>query len=89
MTVYYSNKKVLKRSQFNTYKILIANSIAFTAVMAVFYVDTFSNVSFLKLLLNGIIHSVWIAVLYIAVNFIFNRSAFKTIFELYRGKKIK
>ncbi|MBE7024118.1 MAG: hypothetical protein E7412_06625 [Ruminococcaceae bacterium] len=87
MTIYYSNKKVLKRSQMCTYKILISNGAVFAIIMAVFFVDTFSNFSFLKLLLWGVVHSIWIAGLYLLVNFVFNRNAFKTIFELYRGKK--
>ncbi|MBQ7959915.1 MAG: hypothetical protein IJ285_01720 [Clostridia bacterium] len=87
MTIYYSNKKVLKRSQMCTYKILISNGVVFAIIMAVFFVDTFSNFSFLKLLLWGVVHSIWIAGLYLLVNFVFNRNAFKTIFELYRGKK--
>ena len=87
VTISYSNKNVLLRSQMATYKILISNGAVFIAVMSVFFVDTFSNVSFLQLLLNGIIHSIWIVGLYLLVNFVFNKSAFKTIFELYRGKK--
>ena len=87
MTIYYSNKKVLGRSQMCTYKILITNTLVFVAIMAVFFVDTFSNISFLQLLLNGIIHSIWIAGLYILVNFLFNKSAFKTLFDFYRGNK--
>ncbi len=87
MTIYYANKKILNRSQMCTYKILIVNGAVFAVIMAVFFVDTFSNFSFLKLLLNGIVHSIWIAGLYLLINYIFNKSAFKTIFELYRGKK--
>jgi len=87
VTIYYSNKKVLKRSQMHTYKILIANTIVFAIVMAVFYVDAFSNVPFLKLLLYGAINSVWIIALFLIVNFIFNKNAFKTIFALYKGEK--
>ena len=87
VTIYFSNKKVLKRSQFNTYKIILSNILVFAAVMVVFYVDTFSNISFLQLLLKGVIHSVWIVCLYLVVNFVFNKAAFKTIFELCRGKK--
>ena len=87
VTIYYSNKKVLKRSQMHTYKILLLNFGVFAVVMGIFFVDTFSNVSFLKLMFYGIIHSIWIAGLYLIVNFVFNRAAFKTIFELYRGKK--
>ena len=83
VTIYYSNKKVLKRSQMNTYKILICNGAVFAVIMRMFFVDTFSNFSFLQLLSKGIVHSVWIAGVYLIVNFIFNRSAFKTI---YRGK---
>jgi len=88
MTIYYSNKKVLKRSQLCTYKILISNGVVFTVIMAIFFVDTFSNISFLQLLLNGFIHSVWIVGLYLLVNFIFNKSAFKTILKFCRGMKI-
>ena len=89
VTIFYSNAKVLNRSQMHTYKILISNGAVFVAIMVIFFVDTFSGVSFLKLLLNGIIHSVWIVGLYIVVNYIFNKTAFKTIFELYRGKKMQ
>ena len=87
VTIYFSNKKVLKRSQMRTYKIIVSNFLVFAIVMVVFFVDTFSNLSFLQLLLNGIIHSIWIVALYLLVNFIFNKSAFKTIFELCRRKK--
>ncbi|MBE7038306.1 MAG: sugar isomerase [Ruminococcaceae bacterium] len=87
MTVYYSNKKILKRSQLSTYKILISNGVVFALITAVFFVDTFSNVSFLNLMLYGFLHSIWIVGLYFIVNFVFNKSAFKTIFELYRRKK--
>ena len=87
VTIYYSNRKILKRKQSCTYKILISNWAVFALVMAVLFVDTFSNMSFLRLLLNGIIYSIWIAGVYLLVNFAFNRSAFKTLFELYKGKR--
>ena len=87
VTIYYSNKKVLKRSQMHTYKILITNLMVFAFVMAVFYVDTFSNVSFAKLLLYGALNSVWIVALYLIVNLLLGKDAFKTIFALYKGEK--
>ena len=87
VTIFYSNKKVLQRSQMCTYKILIANIAVFAIVMAVFFVDTFSNVPFLKLLGYGIVNSIWIAGLYFLINFVCNREAFRTIFQLYRRKK--
>lgn len=87
VTIYYSNKKVLKRSQISTYKIIISNLLTFGIVMLIFYVDTFSNSSFIKLLLNGIVHSIWIVALYLLSNFLFNRSAFKTILEMCRREK--
>ena len=87
VSIYYSNKKILGRSQMNTYKIIILNSLAFALVMVIFFVDTFSNMSFVKLLLNGVVHSIWIIGLYLLVNFLFNKSAFKTILELCRGNK--
>ena len=87
VTIHYSNRKVLKRSQFCTYKILIPNATLFAAIISVFFVDTFSNLSFFNLLLKGIIHSIWIVALYITVNFIFNRNAFIAAFEFYRSKK--
>ena len=87
VTIYYSNKKVLKRSQMHTYKILIANTVVFAFVMAVFYVDTFSNIPFFKLVLYGAINSVWVIALFLIVNFVFNKNAFKTIFALCKGDK--
>ncbi len=87
VTIYYANKKVLERSQLCTYKILLTNGAVFAMIMAIFFVDTFKGCSFLKLLLNGAIHSIWIVGLFVLVNFVFNKSAFKTMFELYRGKK--
>ncbi len=87
VTIYYSNRKILGRSQMHTYKILLSNSMVFAGIMAIFFVDTFSGVSFLTLLLNGIIHSIWIVGLYLVVNLIFNSSAFKTVFELCKGRK--
>ena len=88
VTIHYSNKVVLKRSMMHTYKILITNGAVFAIVMMVFFVDTFNNISFLKLLFNGIVHSIWIVALYLVANYIFNKSAFKTLFELYRGRKV-
>ena len=87
VTIHFSNKKVLERSQMCTYKIIICNGLVFMAVMAIVFVDSFSNASFLSLLLSGVIHSIWIVALYLVANFIFSCRAFKTIFELYRGKK--
>ena len=86
MTIYYSNKKVLKRSQLCTYKILLANGMVFAGIMTMFYVDTFSNISFLKLLFYGVIHSIWIVGLYLVVNFVCNRNAFNTILKFCREK---
>lgn len=85
--IHYSNKNVLERSPMCTYKVWIVNATVFAVIMAIFFVDTFSNMPFLQLLLNGMIHSVWIVGLYILANLICNRDVFKTIFELYREKK--
>jgi hypothetical protein len=87
VTIRYSNKEILKRSSLSTYKILLPNVAVFAAIIAVFFVDTFSNVSFWNLLLKGISHSVWIVALYVTVNFVFNRGAFNVALELYRSKK--
>ncbi|MBQ2966602.1 MAG: hypothetical protein IJE10_00575 [Clostridia bacterium] len=87
VTIYYANKKVLQRSLLSTCKILLVNGAVFATVMVIFFVDTFSNISFFKLLLYGVIHAIWIVLLYLAVNFVFNRKAFQTVFELCRGKE--
>lgn len=86
MMIYYSNKKVLGRRMFNTYKLWIVNGAVFAALMAIFYVDSFSGLSFIRLLIKGIIHSLWIVPLYIGVNFIFFKRAFKNLIELWRNK---
>ena len=89
MMIHYANKKVLERNIFKTYKLWIINGSVFTIIMIIFFVDSFSGMSFGKLLLNGVIHSIWIAGLYIGINFIFKRSAFATLLGLYRRKKSK
>ena len=86
MVIYYSNKKVLMRGMFHTYKLWLVNGAVFALVMAIFYVDSFSGLSFIRLLINGIIHSLWIVPLYIGVNFICFKSAYKNLLELWRNK---
>ena len=86
MMIYYSNKKVLTRGIFNTYKIWLVNGAVFAIVMAIFFVDSFSGLSFVSLLIKGIIHSFWIVHLYIGVNLIFFKEAFKSLIELWRNK---
>lgn len=86
MMIYYSNKKVLGRGMFHTYKLWIVNGAVFAILMAIFYVDSFSGLSFAKLLIKGITHALWIVPLYIGVNFVFFKSAFKHLIELWRNK---
>ena len=86
MMIYYSNKKVLNRSVFNTYKLWLVNGAVFAVIMLVFFVDSFCGLSFLNLLIKGIIHSLWIVPLYIAVNFVFFKDAFKNLIALRRDK---
>ena len=84
----YINKEVLERSVFATLKCYLINGGIFVVIMLIFFVDSFSNMKFLPLLLNGMMHSVWILVLFVAVNFMFNKEAFKTLFTLIgRNKK--
>ena len=87
MMIYYANKKVLERSMFHTYKLWLINGAVFGLIMAIFFVDSFSGLSFVSLLIKGIIHTLWIVPLYVAVNFIFCRKAFKNLFELRRKDK--
>ena len=87
MMIYYSNKKVLGRGVFSTYKIWLANAAVFALIMIIFFVDSFSGVSFLKLLASGILHSLWIVPLYVLVNFIFFKDAFKNLLALRRNKE--
>ena len=86
MMIYYSNKKVLERGVFNTYKLWLVNGAVFALVMAIFFVDSFSGLSFVQLLLNGMLHFLWIVPLYIVVNFIFFKGAYKNLLELWRNR---
>ncbi|MEE0945331.1 MAG: sugar isomerase [Acutalibacteraceae bacterium] len=84
--IYYANKKILERGVFNTYKLWLVNGAVFAFIMAVFFVDSFSGLSFGNLLIKGIIHTLWIVPLYIAVNFVFFRETFKNLLTLWRNK---
>ena len=86
MMIYYSNKKVLERGTFHTYKLWLVNGLVFVFIMAIFYVDSFSGLSFTRLLIKGIAHSIWIVPLYIGINHIFFKEAFKNLIELWRNK---
>lgn len=87
MMIYYSNRRVLMRSVFKTYRIWLVNGAVFAFVMAVFSVDSFSGYPFLKLAAAGIINSVWIISLYIAANFVFCKSSFITLFAFLKRKE--
>ena len=87
MVIYYSNKKVLERSSFDTYKIWLVNGGIFAGIMGVFFVDSFSGYSFMKLVAHGILHSMWIVPVYFAVNYLFFKKAFCDGYELWRNKK--
>ena len=85
--IHFTNKKVLERSQWATYKHWVINGAVFALIMVIFFVDTFSGVSFIKLLINGIIHAIWIVALYLLANGIFNKEGIKTIVSLLKEKK--
>ena len=86
MAIYHSNRKVLERGTFNTYKLWLVNGAVFALIMVIFFVDSFSGISFGKLLVKGIVHSLWIVPLYLAANLIFFKETFKNLRELW-GKK--
>ena len=85
--IYYSNKRVLGRGIFHTYKLWLVNGAVFALIMMIFFVDSFSGLSFVPLVIKGIIHTLWIVPLYVAANFVFCRKAFNNLFELRRAGK--
>lgn len=85
--IFYANKKVLGRSVLRTYKHWIVNGAVFILIMAIFFVDSFSGLSFGALLLKGIVHSLWIVPLYIGVNMVCFKDAFHNILTFWRNKE--
>lgn len=86
MMIWYSNKKILERSMFHTYKLWLVNGAVFALVMVIFFVDSFSGLSFGKLVVKGLIHAPWIVALYVAVNFVCFRGVFRNALALWRKK---
>ena len=86
MMIWYSNKKVLDRNMFHTYKLWLVNGAVFALVMAIFFVDSFSGLSFGKLVVKGLMHAPWIVALYLGVNFACFRGTFKNAIALWRKK---
>ena len=84
MMIYHANKKVLGRSMWHTYKHWVVNGAVFALVMALFFVDHFSGLSFGALLVQGILHSLWIVPLYIIVNAVCFKTTFVTAWKLWR-----
>lgn len=87
LAIRYANKKILDRSVLYTYRHWILNGAVFLAVFAIFRTDFFSGCSFWRLLLNGVIHAIWIGGVYLAVNLIFRKEDFQTVIALVRGRK--
>lgn len=85
--IFFANKKVLERSVMHTYKHWLVNGAVFALIMAIFFADSFSGLSFGKLLLSGIVHSLWIVPLYIGVNAVFFKEAFQNAIGLWRNKE--
>jgi hypothetical protein len=72
---------------FNTYKLWLVNGGVFALIMGIFFVDTFSGLSFIDLLVRGVLHTLWIIPLFLGANSIFCRRAYKDLFELWRARK--
>ena len=81
VSIHFANRKVLDRSVMQTYKHWLVNGAVFGYVMAIFFVDSFSGLPFGKLLIQGIIHSLWILPLYVGVNFVFFKDAFQILWR--------
>ena len=81
VAIHFANRKVLERSVMHTYKHWLVNGAVFVLVMTIFFVDSFSGLSFGKLLIQGILHSLWILPLYVGVNFVFFKDAFQILWR--------
>ncbi len=88
VVIAHSNKEVLGRSVIKTYKLWLINGGVFIFVMLIFFVNSFSGLSFGKLVVKGLIHAPWIVGLYVLTNWIFNPDAFKLLFGFLRGDKV-
>ena len=86
MMIYYSNKHVLGRGVIHTYKLWLVNGAVFALIMVLFFVDSFSGLSFVNLLIKGVLHTFWMVPLYIGVNVLFFRKTFQNAIELWRNK---
>ena len=71
--IHFTNKKILDRSLWQTYRAWVVNGAVFAVVMLIFFVDSFTELSFGALLIKGIIHSVWIVALYAGSNLLTKR----------------
>lgn len=87
VVIAHSNKEVLGRSVFNTYKHILLNGAVFICVMKVFFADAFLGLSFGQLFVKGLIHAPWIAGAFLLVNLIFNSDIFKMFFKLLKEGK--
>ena len=86
MMIFYANKKVLLRSVIHTYKRWLVNGAVFAVIMVIFFVDSFSGLSFGKLVVKGLMHAPWIVAMYMAVNFVCFTGVFRNAIALWRKK---
>lgn len=89
VTVYFTNRKVLGRSVFNSISVLIVNSAVFAIIFIIFGTTHFCNMSFLTLCLHGIVNMLWIVPLYAAANAALRPDVYKMLFKSIKNKAAK
>ena len=87
LAAYYANRVVLSRKMSETFKVWIVNLGVFAAVTFALGTDGFLGDSFGMLVLDGLKHAPWIAVLYLAANFVLRKKAFYDFVSLLRERK--
>ena len=85
----YANRKILKRSPWKTYRVLLIN---FTLYLFVAFLSQFYNwnnlTSYLSLIIAGIVLLLTIIPLFAIIQFMFNRQDAKPIFDLFLNRLI-
>ncbi len=83
----FSNRKILRRSVWNTYVLWLINGAVFTAIFLIFGTTYFCDLRFGALLWRGVLHALWIVPLYLTANLALQPKRARLLLQMLKRKE--
>ena len=83
----FSNRKILRRSVWNTYALWLINGAVFTVIFLIFGTTYFCDLRFGALLWRGVLHALWIVPLYLTANLALQPKRARLLLQMLKRKE--